>query len=118
MAIENLLFYQEMLKQAYSDGAITKEAHAILDVIREKYGIYERHVEQAMKDGIISDEESRKLREIRKEIYKTALETALQSGNITDDELVILNILRCSIGFPDEVLIEIEKNRGKPEDSG
>ena len=34
MAIENLLFYQEMLKQAYSDGAITKEAHAILDVIQ------------------------------------------------------------------------------------
>lgn len=109
MAIKNLLFYKEMLNQSLMDGVITKDEHALLDNIRENYGIYEEHFKLAMEDGIISDEETDDLRRMRKEIYKKALETAFHDSVITDDELKILETLKSSVDLPDNILREVEE---------
>lgn len=98
-----------MLDVALKDEKISEDEHSLLESISKKYGIYEECFFQSMKDGIISDEETKLLKEIRKDIYKSALETALRDNRITDKELEILNILRDSVGLPDEVLCRIEE---------
>lgn len=107
--IKNLLSYQEMLERALEDGYISGDEHAILDSISENYGIYEKSMKDAIKDGIISDAEEEKLRNLRKKIYEEALKIALTDSVITDDEKAILDNLKSSVGLDDYTLELIEK---------
>ncbi len=86
--------YREMLQQALIDGEIVEDEDALLDTMREAFGIdsdtHRKLLKEALKE-VVLDEKS--------EAYKATLVTALADGMITNDEDAMLETLRDKLGI-------------------
>lgn len=105
--IRELLAYGDMLDNAFLTGILTEGEFLLLDNITANYKIYERSLKEAVERGMITDDDERELRDIRRRIYQNALRTALKSP-LSESEEKILDSLKKALGLDEETLDQIE----------
>ncbi|MFQ6136611.1 MAG: hypothetical protein ACE5PM_05480 [Candidatus Hydrothermarchaeales archaeon] len=108
--------FLRMLKVALNDEVISDDELAMLQKVDEHYGHYNTEFKKAVTDGFISEDECRKLRELRNKIYEDVLRQALRDGVISDDERAILDEIKAATEMSDEEIGQIEERvrKGKP----
>ncbi|MEE8167869.1 MAG: hypothetical protein V3T58_03225 [Candidatus Hydrothermarchaeales archaeon] len=105
--IRDLLAYGDMLESAFLTGLITEGEFLLIDNITANYKVYERRLKEAVELGIITDDDERQLRGVRKNIYQNALRTALKNP-LNESEENILELLKKALGLDEETLSQIE----------
>jgi DNA-binding transcriptional ArsR family regulator len=113
--IRNLLPRGESLDNAYLLGLITDEEYLLLDIINANYSTYEHHLKKALEKGILTDEDEKNLRDIRKRIYANALRAALKDKEPTNEEKIIIEKLKSCLGLDRETFLKIEKDLKEEE---
>jgi hypothetical protein len=88
---------QEIIKSitsaARADGKITDEEAELLESVQINVLIYDQALEDALDDGIISDEENDTLNGLKHQILNDAYDIANISEGVSEDEIKILQVL-------------------------
>ncbi|MDP6869777.1 MAG: hypothetical protein QGI21_03270 [Candidatus Poseidoniaceae archaeon] len=88
--------YRDMLEQALVDGEIIDDEIALLETMREAYGI-DKETHQSLLNEALSETKL----DQKSEAYRATLVTALEDGMITSDEDAMLVTLRKKLGITD-----------------
>jgi hypothetical protein len=96
----SILIYKKALAQAWKDGKMTKDEKQMLLNIRKNLNISEKQHLQFEEELFNSMEKSKDTKAI--EVYKIALEQALEDGVITKDEQKILDKIKKHLKIEDE----------------
>ena len=80
-------------RTAKADGKITAEEQEILESIQINVLVYDQALEDALDDGIITDEENETLQGLKHQILNDAYEIAEVSQGVSDEEIKLLQIL-------------------------
>ena len=91
-ALDKRGVYSVALAQAWKDGKLTQDEKDILGVLRERLGIGEREHRAMEKEVLASHQQPPNDSVI--EVYKVALQQALEDGTITEDEQAILDKIK------------------------
>ena len=91
-------FYDVMMEQALKDGKITDDEKAILEAVKPMlFGIFERALNKAYEDGVITDIENEQLNRIINLILETAQIVADEDDHLSQDEMELL--MSIMVGF-------------------
>ncbi|ODS35442.1 MAG: hypothetical protein A7315_05575 [Candidatus Altiarchaeales archaeon WOR_SM1_79] len=88
----DLEIYKQALTQVWKDGRMTSDERDILHILRECLNVSER--EHLALEEEIFDSVGKTLDKKAMEVYKVALEQALEDGKITKDERAILEKIK------------------------
>lgn len=98
-----------MLDNAFLTGLITEGEYLLLENITVNYHIYKRSLDDILEEkGMITDEDERKLREIRTRIYANALRTVYKEGNADDSVKSVIDTLKEALGLDPQILADTE----------
>lgn len=86
--------WDELVKVAERDGVITKDEGSLIEVTLQSAEKYEKILQYAIFDGIITDAEKKKLDTTRTEILQKGLFQALDDFQVSDDELRLLTKIK------------------------
>jgi len=97
---DDLEIYKQALAQVWKDGRMTSDERDILHILRDCLNVSEKEhltLEEEILEGVerSSDKHAR-------EVYKVALEQALEDGKITKDERAILEKIKKRFNIPEE----------------
>lgn len=88
----DLEIYKQALTQVWKDGRMTRDERDILHILRECLNVSEREhlaLEEEIFDSVGKTSDKKAM-----EVYKVALEQALEDGKITKDERAILEKIK------------------------
>ena len=80
-------------KAALADGKITPEEAEILEAVQINLMVYDQAMDDAMEDGIITQDESDTLTGLKQQILNDAWDIAQVSDGVSQDELKMLEII-------------------------
>ena len=79
-------------EKAMADGIITEDEAAILKVIEEHIGNYEKLVHKALEDGVITQDEKNELIDLEEKMMSEAYFVAEKDKIITKDEAELVKL--------------------------
>lgn len=82
-----------IVAKAEEDGIVTAEEAKILDVAKNNLKKYEKMVEVALEDEIITQDEMNALIELEENLMSETYFTALEDNVIDEDEMLLLKTL-------------------------
>ncbi len=89
--------WAELVEVALEDGQITREEADLLDIIMNNLEFYGEAVEIALQDNVLSDDEAKQLMVFRSELIQDVEREITKDGNVTPEELKLLNMLASQI---------------------
>jgi DNA-binding MarR family transcriptional regulator len=97
---DDLQIYKKALTQVWKDGKMSNDERDILHILRDCLNVSNKE-HLALEEEILENAEKGADGQA-KEIYKVALEQALEDGKITDDERAILEKIKKKFKIEDE----------------
>ena len=89
-------------KVAKADGIITPEEQEILESVQINILVYDQSLEDALDDGIISNDERESLNALKHQILNEAWDIARYSEGVSNDEIKMLQVLLRELENADE----------------
>lgn len=84
---------RDLLTEAYRDGKLTADERALIDMVSVDVGTYQEALEQALADGIVTEEEEAQLESFKKDMLSRVHFIARQDDVGTDDERALMRKL-------------------------
>jgi hypothetical protein len=97
---DDLEIYKKALTQVWKDGRVTSDERDILHILRDCLNVSEKEhltLEEEILEGVERSADNQAL-----QVYKVALEQALEDGKITKDERAILEKIRKRFNIREE----------------
>ncbi len=80
----------DLIEVAANDGIISQDEETLLKEINYSLDLFSKHLDNALSDGVITDDEREELLKLKEVLVNNALSIASDDHIISDDEMQLL----------------------------